>query len=53
MAKILVKEECCYDTFEGKKITVYYCTNCNSNCQSPLNTYCSDCGEYFDEIINS
>jgi len=49
VAKILVKEECCYDTFEGKKITVYYCTNCNNGGQSPMNKYCSNCGEEFDK----
>ena len=49
MAKILAKEECNFNTFEGKEITVYYCTNCNNSGQSPMNKYCSNCGEEFEE----
>jgi len=53
MANILIKEKCDFNTFDGKIVTIYSCTNCNSENQSILNSYCSNCGEKFEGIISN
>ena len=53
MANILIKEKCDFNTFEGKRITTYSCTKCNSENQSIFNLYCSNCGEKFEGIISN